>query len=125
MRKTKRGVALVGREVDVAAGHREAVGLADDGHGHDLDAEFLVLDHAADDAELLGVLLAEVGAVGADDAEEAGDDGGDAAEVAGAGRAFEAFGEGACHLDPVVEAGRVHFVGRGMKTGHPIACGST
>jgi hypothetical protein len=37
----------------------------------------LVFNHAADDAQLLGVLLAEVGALWLDDAKEAGDDSGD------------------------------------------------
>ena len=65
-----------------------------------------VADHAADDRELLGVLLAEIGDVGLDGVEELGDDGGDAAEVLGAALrrvALEDLGE-ALDLDPGREA---------------------
>ena len=75
--------ALGGGEILVAGGAGEPVGFADGGAGEDLDGEAEVADHAADDAELLGVLLAEDGQVGEDDVEELGDDGADAVEVAG------------------------------------------
>jgi hypothetical protein len=67
----------------------------------------LLVDHAADHAELLGVFLAEVRSMRADDSEEAGDNGGHAAKVTGAMGTFKAFCDWALHLHPVIEAGRV------------------
>ncbi len=68
--------------------------------------------HAFDHAQLLRVLLAEVGALRLDDAKETGDHGGNAAEVAGTMRAFEAFREPARDFDPISEAGRIHLLDR-------------
>ena len=59
-----------------------AVGLAHDRHADDLDAEVEIAHHAADDGELLEVLLAEHGDVRLDGVEQLGDHRGDAAEVA-------------------------------------------
>ena len=86
--------ALGGGEILVAGGHGEAVGFAAGGSGNDFDGEEEVADHAADDAELLGVFFAEDGEVGEDGVEELGDDGADAVEMAGAGGAAEGAGEG-------------------------------
>ena len=67
--------------------------------------------HLPDDHDLLGVLLAEVGAVGADQAEEDRDDGGDAVEVARACRALERLGDGPDRHGRV-EARRVDLLDR-------------
>ena len=83
-----------GVEADVAAGQREAVGLA---HGRDdleLDRQVEVAHHPAQDRDLLRVLLAEEGDVGRDDVEQLGDDRADAGEVARAALgALEHVGE--------------------------------
>jgi len=71
--------------------------LSDGRHGDDFDIRFVSLrvsgvdigDHAFDDAELLGVFLAEVGAMRSNDPKEAGDHSGDAAKVARAMSAFQ------------------------------------
>ncbi len=105
------GAALIAVEVAVAAGHGEGVALADGRDGDDVDGQGEVVDHAADDEELLGVLLAEVTAVGRQDVEELEHDGADAAKVAGAVLALKALADGA-GLDPRAEAFGVHL-GRG------------
>ena len=58
--------ALLGREIGVARGEREAVGIADGGRADDLERKIEVAHHLPDDAELLIVLLAEHGDVGRD-----------------------------------------------------------
>ncbi len=68
----------------------------------------------AEDGDLGGVLLAEVGTVGLDDVEEARDDGGNAVEVAGARGSVEARGDGA-GVDKGGVAGRIHFGGGGRE----------
>src|SRR5690606_38843280 len=78
----ERGAPLGGREVAVAAGQGEPVLLADRGDADDLDVEVQVPHHAADEGELLGVLLAVEGEVGAGEVEQLGDDGEHAVEVA-------------------------------------------
>ena len=55
------------REVDVPRRDREAVRLADRRAGDDLGREREIERHPADDHDLLGVLLAEVGPLGADE----------------------------------------------------------
>ena len=82
LREDERRLPLLWREVDVATAHGEAVRLADGRERHDLDVQVQVAHHPPDHDELLGVLLAEVGAVGLDDVEELRHDGGHAAKVA-------------------------------------------
>jgi hypothetical protein len=107
----ERGLAVFGREVNIAAGHGESVALSDGGHRDDFDFQLLIFHHAADDTELLRILLTEVRAAGADDAKETGDNGCDAAEVARTVLSFEAVGERTADFDPIIEAGGVDFVG--------------
>ena len=104
----------LGREVAVARTKGEAIGFADGGADDEMDGEVEVADHVAQDGDLSGVLLAEVGAVGRDDVEEAGDDGGDSAEVAGARGSVEACSDVA-GVDEGGVAGRVHVGGGGAK----------
>ena len=63
-RQAQRRLAVGRGEVDVAAAHRQPVGLAHRGHRDDVDREVEVAHHPPDEQQLLGVLLAEVGAVG-------------------------------------------------------------
>ena len=70
-------------KIDVARGKGEAVGVALGRHADDLEVEVEVAGHAADDGELLIILLAEQGDVGPDLVEQLGDDGRDAVEMAG------------------------------------------
>src|SRR3546814_14721339 len=51
--------SLLRGQVCVARGQSEAIGLANDRDARDLDREVEVANHAADDRELLVVLLAE------------------------------------------------------------------
>ena len=104
--------ALLGREVDVARAHGQAVRLAQRRHAGDLDRQVEVAHEAADDGELLRVLLAEEQHVRLHHAEQLGDDDGDAVEVARARGALEALGERAADVDVGGEALRIHLVGR-------------
>ena len=70
--------------------------------------------HLADHHDLLGVLLAEVGALGADEPEQDGDDRGDAFEMARARRPLERSRDRP-HDDGRVEAGRIDLVGVGRE----------
>ena len=81
--RAQRARALVRREAGVAARQREAVGLAHGRQDGELDGQVEVAHHAAQDGDLLGVLLAEERDVGRDDVEELGHDRADAGEVAG------------------------------------------
>ena len=74
----QRAVAVVAAQVHVAARQRQAVGLADGRADLDPHGQVEVRDQAADDGDLLGVLLAEERDVGSDHVEQLGDDGGDA-----------------------------------------------
>src|SRR5215212_4670911 len=98
--------ALVGAQVNVAAAERQTVGLAHGRQADDLDGHIEVRNHAPNDAQLLGILLAEVADIGLDDVEELADHGGDAAEVAGAVLAFETSGDRP-DIDEAAEARRV------------------
>ena len=90
----ERALAVGAAQVGVAAGEREAVGLADGRADLDRDGHVEVAHEPADDERLLGVLLAEEGDVGPDHVQQLGDDGGDAVEVRGAAvRALERLGE--------------------------------
>ena len=64
-RRTGAAARCSGVQPHVARAHGQAVGLAHDRAGHDLRADAQVAGHAPDDQQLLGVLLAEVGAFGA------------------------------------------------------------
>ena len=112
---------LVGVQIDVAAADGEAVGLTDSRDSDDFEIEVEVSGHAFYDDELLGVFLAEIGAVWPDYVEELGDDGGDADEVAGSRGAFVEVGDGAW-VDLGGGAGVVHPLGGGGEDeAHP--CG--
>lgn len=101
--------AMGGSELAVAGGEGEAVGFPDGGVADDFDREIEVPDHAADESELLEVLVSEDGGVRADDVEELEDDGEDAIEVAGSGGSAEVGGEEGLGN----EGGVVLFVERG------------
>ena len=108
----QRALALLGREVGVARGEGEPVGVAHRRHDADLDRHGQVAHHPPDDRHLLGVLLAEVGAARADEVEQLQADGCDAAEVAGPVLALEQRAE-PLDVDPGLEARRVDLLGRG------------
>lgn len=74
--------ALLGGEELVAAAQGHAVGLAHHGAGDNLHVAADVGDQAADDGDLLPVLLAKVGAGGLDDVEQAAHHLADAIEMA-------------------------------------------
>mmetsp|Transcript_13476 Transcript_13476/g.45630 ORF Transcript_13476/g.45630 Transcript_13476/m.45630 type:complete len:206 (-) Transcript_13476:339-956(-) len=57
----ERRASLLWSQVAVPRAHREAVGLPHRGHAAHVDAHVELGDHAADDRELLPVLLAKVG----------------------------------------------------------------
>ena len=101
-----RGGAVLGVEVGVAAAHGEPVRLAHDRAGHDPDSRRRGRRSAIrrHHGHLLGVLLAEDGAVGADGQEQLGHDGRHAAEVLRAGGALQA-GARPGHRDGRAEAG--------------------
>ena len=80
-RENKRGGALFGGQVGVARAFRQTVFLAHDGAAHNLHVHVQVTHHATDDGQLLGVLLAEVGAVGLGDVHQLVNNGAHAAEV--------------------------------------------
>ena len=84
---------------------RQPVGLAHGGAGDDLGGQGQVQGHAADDHDLLSVLLAEVGMLGTHGREEDGHHRGHAVEVARPSRALQRPGDGADadpspHLQP-------------------------
>ncbi|MDT4872962.1 hypothetical protein FQZ97_1081780 [compost metagenome] len=105
---------LPGQE-PVPAAQRQPVGGADRGNSHDLDGEVQVRHHAPHQRQLLGVLLAEVGAVGGQArtgaayegasarqagpgnavVQQLGHHGEGTIEMAGAGRAFPLIGQAA------------------------------
>ena len=68
-----------------------------------------VAGHAPDDHDLLGILLAEVGALGADEREEDGHHRGDPVEVPRSSGALERCGHGA-DADERVEARRIDLL---------------
>src|SRR5207302_9959076 len=70
-------------QVEVPAGHREAVGLANDVASDHGDGEVQGARKPLDDDKLLRVLAAEIRPAGSGDVEELGDDGGDTVEVTG------------------------------------------
>ena len=108
------GLALILVQVYVAAADGETVGFADGRDTDDFEVEVEVPGHAPDDDKLLGVLLAEIGAVRLDDVEELGDDGGDTYEVARSRCTFMEVGDGA-GVDLGVSVGAVHFLRGGGK----------
>jgi len=95
--------------MDVPRRQCQPVRLADRRAGDDLGRDGEVARHLADDHDLLGVLLPEVGPLGADQVEEDRDDRGDAVEVSGPCGAFERPGDGSDRHGRV-EAGRIDLV---------------
>src|SRR4029077_19627050 len=89
-RKSGGDLPVIGRQVRVAGGESEPVGLPDRFTRLDPDREVEIADHAADDGDLLEVLHSEEGGVGLDLVEEPGDDRRDSAKVAGTDSAFTA-----------------------------------
>ena len=81
----ERGLASVGPEPSVAAGQREAVGLAHRRHADDLAGQEQISVHAPDDRELLEVLLPERDEVGREQLPQLADDRAHTLEVAGPG----------------------------------------
>ena len=98
-------------EVRVAARQRQAVGFAHRLAADHLDVEREVVDHAADDRELLPVLLAEVGAARADEVEELRHHRGHPREVRRPALALERLGHLA-HGHRRQQRHRVHLLDR-------------
>src|SRR5580693_1819020 len=85
--------AIIGAQVGVARGKREAVRFAHDRADYDLGVEVQVGSHLLDDATLLGIFTAEVGEAGLHDFEKFKDNGCDALKMSGARTSFEAIAE--------------------------------
>src|SRR5580704_19635229 len=102
------GAAIIGAQVGVARGKREAVGFAHDRADYDLCVEVQVGSHLLDDAALLGVFTAEVGEAGLYDFEKFQDDSGDALKMSGPRASFEAIAE-AFNIHQRAEALRIDF----------------
>src|SRR2546422_9321235 len=100
--------------MDVAGAEGEPIGLADDRAPDDLRPDGKVASHLADDEQLLGILLAEVGALGSDEVEENGDNGRHAFEMAGPSGTLERVSERS-DGDGRVEPGRIHLVDQRRK----------
>ena len=78
------GAGLFGiAQVAVARAHGQAAGLATGRYTDDFHREEQVADHAADDRQLLEILLAKAGDIRLDDMEQLAGHGGDATEMAG------------------------------------------
>src|SRR5437667_53985 len=65
--ENSRSAALAGLEVGIAAGKRQAVGLAYDGADDDVRVQVQIADELLHDARLLRVLASKVSEVGLDD----------------------------------------------------------
>ena len=63
-------MALLGREVDIAATECQSVGIAYDIAGHYLDIEEKIAHHLLDEIELLRIFFSEIGARGLGEVEE-------------------------------------------------------
>ena len=100
---------LRGGQVVVARRQREAVRGADRLGGNDLDRHVELLHHAADDLELLAVLLAEHRDVRLHEVEELEDDRAHAVEEPGPRRALELLGERR-RLDAIDLRRRIHLL---------------
>jgi drug/metabolite transporter (DMT)-like permease len=98
-----------GGQVVVARGQREAVRCTDRLGGDDLDRHVELLHHAADDLELLTVLLAEHRDVGLHEVEQLEDDRAHAVEESGPRRALELLAKRR-RLDAVDLRRRVHLL---------------
>src|SRR5271165_2379445 len=103
----ERLLALPWIQVGIARAHGQAIGFADDGAAHNLDWEFKVAHHAADDGKLGGIFLAEERGVRFNDMKQLGDNRGYAAEMARARTAVELFAQ-AFHGHPGYGAGWIH-----------------
>ncbi|MEY9286259.1 hypothetical protein ABIA03_007451 [Bradyrhizobium yuanmingense] len=84
------GLALLGREVDVARGHRESVALAHGAGADHLDTEVEVARHLRHHAQLLEILFAEDRDIRPALREQLADDSGDTAEEVRAEAVLEA-----------------------------------
>ena len=102
------GAAIVGAQVGVAGGKRQAVRFAHDGADYDLSVEVQVGGHLLDDAALLGVFAAEVGEAGLHDFEKLQNYRGDALKMSGARASFEAIAE-ALDIHQRAKALRIDF----------------
>src|SRR5262249_52067329 len=111
----ERDLALVGREIPVAAGDREPVRFADRGHGDDPYRYIEIGHHRPDQGQLLVILLAEEREIGPGQMEELEHHGKDAVEVARAMGSFEDRPEWT-RVDPYRRlAVGVHLRGRGSE----------
>ena len=97
-------------EMDVAAGQRQAVGLANGLAAHDLDPKAKGLGHAADHGELLPVLLPEDRHMGPRGEEELRNDRRHAPEVPGSVLATERLGD-PLDVDPHGRPIGIEFLG--------------
>ena len=79
--ENRRGAAVVGRQVGVAAREGKTIRFADQRARDDLDGKIEIRGHAGDDRDLLRILAAEVRAAGPRDREQLRDDGRHAVEV--------------------------------------------
>ena len=109
------GLPLGLAQVGVPGGLGQAVGLADDGATHDLDAVGQVPHHLADDGQLLRILLAEERLVGSHDVEQLGDDGTHTPEVDGAGLAAQLLGHVGQDLHISGRTGGIHLLHGGVE----------
>ena len=103
--------SLRGRQIHIAAAHRQTVRLADDGANDDLDVDVQIFDHPPQYRGLLVILPAEERGAWADDVQEFADHGANAAEVARSARSTHCFGE-VIDFHERLEAGSVHLVRR-------------
>lgn len=117
----ERGAPLRGGQVAVAAGQRQPVRLAHGGHADDVHAEVQVAHHAADQGELLGVLLPVERHVGPGEVEQLGDDGEHAVEVPGPDGTLETAAHGAGAQPHLGLAAGVDLLGGGRE--HEVRAG--
>ena len=109
-----RGGALLGREIGVAAAHREAVRFPHGGDDDDPGGDVEVAHEPPHNGGLLSVLAAEVGAVRQRLQQEFRHDGRHAVEVAGPRGALQRK-RGAVEVDGGGEAGWVHLFNGGSE----------
>src|SRR5579862_5737072 len=102
------GAAIIGAQVGVARGKREAVRFAHDRADYDLCVEVQVGSHSLDDAALLSIFTAEVGEAGLHDFEEFQNYRGDPLKMTGPRTSLEAIAE-ALDIHQRAEALRIDF----------------
>jgi len=106
--------AFIRRQVNVAGAHGQAVGLAEDGHSHQLRIQVKVARHAPQYGQLLPVLLAEHGHLGLHKVQKLQHHGAHAPEVHGARSSAQALGH-LRHLHPGGVVRLVHGSGFGRE----------